>query len=108
VDPACVFEQHVSDQEAVRRTVELDAVHVLGHSWGGLVAALYAARYPEHTSEKGMAVAKRERHDESFLESPAFTGLPSHHGQHLSSFGNGLPVSRRTGRLRFHGLEPGG
>lgn len=38
---------YVEDLEAVRRAVGADQVHLLGHSWGGIVAMHYAAVYPE-------------------------------------------------------------
>jgi proline iminopeptidase len=37
----------VEDVEAVRRTFRLDQLTLLGHSWGGSLAVLYAARYPD-------------------------------------------------------------
>lgn len=33
--------------EAVRRALDVERLAVLGHSWGGYVAAAYAVRYPE-------------------------------------------------------------
>jgi proline iminopeptidase len=36
----------VEDVEAVRRAFRLDRLTLLGHSWGGSLAVLYAARYP--------------------------------------------------------------
>jgi pimeloyl-ACP methyl ester carboxylesterase len=38
---------YVEDLEAVRRSVGAGQVHLLGHSWGGIVAMHYAAVYPE-------------------------------------------------------------
>jgi len=38
---------YVEDLEAVRRATGADQVHLLGHSWGGIVAMHYAAVYPE-------------------------------------------------------------
>jgi pimeloyl-ACP methyl ester carboxylesterase len=38
---------YVEDLEAVRRAVGADQVHLLGHSWGGIVAMQYAMVYPE-------------------------------------------------------------
>lgn len=38
---------YVEDLEAVRRAVGADQVHLLGHSWGGVVAMHYATMYPE-------------------------------------------------------------
>lgn len=37
----------VEDVEAVRRAFRLDRLTLFGHSWGGGLAVLYAARYPE-------------------------------------------------------------
>jgi proline iminopeptidase len=37
----------VEDVEAVRRAFRLERLTLLGHSWGGSLAVLYAARYPE-------------------------------------------------------------
>jgi len=39
-------DQLVTDVEGVRATLGLGPVHVLGVSWGGFLALLYAARYP--------------------------------------------------------------
>jgi proline iminopeptidase len=40
----------VKDLEAVRRAFRMDRMTLLGHSWGGGLAVLYAAEYPEHVS----------------------------------------------------------
>ena len=40
----------IADLEALRQGLGLDAVTVLGHSWGGLLAMEYATRHPEHVS----------------------------------------------------------
>ncbi len=40
------YEQHVSDLEAVRKHFKLERMTVLGNSWGGLLASLYAVAYP--------------------------------------------------------------
>ena len=41
------MERYVEDLEAVRQAVGTDAVHLFGHSWGGLVAQRYAISYPD-------------------------------------------------------------
>lgn len=41
------LEQHVADLEAVRRATGAHEVAVVGQSWGGAVAAAYAASHPE-------------------------------------------------------------
>lgn len=42
--------KYVEELEAVREAVGAEQVHVLGHSWGGLVAIRYATLYPERVS----------------------------------------------------------
>jgi len=39
---------YVQDLEAVRRATGADQVHLLGHSWGGVVAMYYATIYPQN------------------------------------------------------------
>jgi proline iminopeptidase len=41
-------QDHLSDVEAVRRCTGSDAVHLVGHSWGGLLAELYLRTHPGH------------------------------------------------------------
>jgi len=38
----------VDDVEALRLALGLDRIHLMGHSWGGLLAIHYALRYGEH------------------------------------------------------------
>ncbi len=40
--------RYADDLEAVRKAFGTDRVHLLGHSWGGLVAMYYATAYPQH------------------------------------------------------------
>jgi pimeloyl-ACP methyl ester carboxylesterase len=48
VDPSnYTFAKYVDDLESVRKTVGVEKVHLLGHSWGGLVAMSYASVYPQ-------------------------------------------------------------
>jgi len=48
VDSSTVsFEGFVADIEGVRRHFGLERMHLLGHSWGGLLAQLYATKHPE-------------------------------------------------------------
>jgi proline iminopeptidase len=44
------LESEISDVEAVRMHFGFDRIAVLGHSWGGLIAAEYAIRYPARVS----------------------------------------------------------
>lgn len=41
-------EEFVDDGETVRRDLTDEPVAIIGHSWGGLLATAYAARYPKH------------------------------------------------------------
>jgi pimeloyl-ACP methyl ester carboxylesterase len=41
------LESHASDVEAIRQALGVDRVHVLGHSWGGLIAMQYAIDHPD-------------------------------------------------------------
>lgn len=46
VDPAtCTFEQLADDIEALKLYLGLEKIHVLGHSFGGMVAQHYATKY---------------------------------------------------------------
>lgn len=48
VDSASVnLDTFVADIDGVRRALGLDRVHLLGHSWGGLLAMKYALDYPD-------------------------------------------------------------
>lgn len=42
---------HVADLEALRQHFGLRRLHLVGYSWGGLLALLYAIRYPEHVGK---------------------------------------------------------
>lgn len=47
VDPStCTLEQLADDIEALRQYLGLERIHLLGHSFGGMVAQVYATRYP--------------------------------------------------------------
>lgn len=48
VDSASVsLDQFVADIEAIRTALGLDRIHLLGHSWGGLIAMEYAIAHPD-------------------------------------------------------------
>lgn len=48
VDPAtCTLEQLTDDIEGLRQYLGLDKISLMGHSFGGMVAQVYATRYPE-------------------------------------------------------------
>lgn len=50
--PARTFtlEDYLSDIEAVRRHLDVERIHLLGHSWGGLLAQVYASTFPERVA----------------------------------------------------------
>lgn len=41
---------YVADLDAVRQAVGAEKIHLLGHSWGGLVAIRYAVAHPQRVS----------------------------------------------------------
>ena len=43
------FEKFLGDIDAVRVYAGEESVHVMGHSWGGLLAMMYATTFPEQT-----------------------------------------------------------
>jgi len=48
VEPGSMtMETFVKDLEGIRKAFKLDKMNLVGHSWGGLVAMLYAVRYPQ-------------------------------------------------------------
>jgi len=42
--------RYIADMEAVRQALGAEAIDLLGHSWGGVLALRYAAAYPERVS----------------------------------------------------------
>jgi proline iminopeptidase len=41
------MDRYVEDLDAVREAVGADTIHLLGHSWGGLIAQRYAIAHPD-------------------------------------------------------------
>lgn len=41
------YQDHVADLEAVRRHFKLERMNLIGNSWGGLLASLYAIEHPD-------------------------------------------------------------
>jgi len=41
---------HVADIEAIRKAIGAEKVHIMGHSWGGIVAMFYATVHPQMVS----------------------------------------------------------
>jgi len=54
VDPdstaSYTLEKYAEDVEAIRQAVGAERLHVMGHSWGGIVAMQYAILYPERVA----------------------------------------------------------
>jgi pimeloyl-ACP methyl ester carboxylesterase len=42
-----VFEKYLDDIEAIRQTLRIKSFHILGHSWGGILALKYAVAHPD-------------------------------------------------------------
>jgi proline iminopeptidase len=42
--------KHAGDVEAIRQAVGAKRLHVMGHSWGGIIAMQYAILYPERVA----------------------------------------------------------
>jgi proline iminopeptidase len=49
-DGSFEVEKQVADLDAVRLHLKADRVHLFGHSWGGLLAQLYAKAHPQHVA----------------------------------------------------------
>lgn len=43
--------QYVEDLEVLRKHLGLDRLTIAGHSWGGMLAMAYAAKYPTHVAK---------------------------------------------------------
>jgi len=41
------YQQHVADLEAVRQYFKIEKMNLIGNSWGGLLASLYAVEHPD-------------------------------------------------------------
>jgi proline iminopeptidase len=41
------FENYLDDIEAIRQTLRIKSFHILGHSWGGILALKYAVVHPD-------------------------------------------------------------
>lgn len=69
---------HVSDLDAVLRHFSLERATLLGHSWGALLAGLYAVDYPARVARLilvGPTHARADPYEQEYLEKlPAFFG----------------------------------
>jgi proline iminopeptidase len=41
-------DQYIEDIEGLRQAFQIEKMHLMGHSFGGLLALLYASKYPDH------------------------------------------------------------
>lgn len=41
-------DQYIEDIEALRQALQIEKMHLMGHSFGGLLVLLYASKYPDH------------------------------------------------------------
>jgi len=48
LEPACfTFDKYIEDIESIRKSLGLESFHLLGHSWGGILALRYATVHPD-------------------------------------------------------------
>ena len=69
-DGSLKVDDHVEDLEAIRKHFGLENAHLLGHSWGGMLAQAYASNYPARVaslflSNSGIGLGKDWRDMES-------------------------------------------
>ena len=81
-DPAMyTLDQNVEDVEMLRQHLGVDQIWILGHSYGGMVAMSYAARYQEHTA--GLILA---------ATSPSYNFMEKAK-QHVKEYGNAEQIA---------------
>jgi proline iminopeptidase len=78
VDGATVrIDTFVEDIEALREQLDLRSIHLMGHSWGGLLAMRYATLYAENlrslTLVSSMAASAALRQDEELIQDERIT-----------------------------------
>lgn len=64
VAPDFELDDLVTDLEALRQRLGIEATHVIGHSMGGMVAPAYARRHPERVLSVGLLSTAAFRTDE--------------------------------------------
>ncbi|MDX1586182.1 MAG: alpha/beta fold hydrolase [Balneolaceae bacterium] len=71
----------IEDIESLRQELGLQKVHLLGHSWGGLLAMKYAIQYPSHIKKlmlvNSMAPSSELWHREEAMLAQSFTRADS-------------------------------
>ncbi len=61
------IESEIDDLEGLREYCQLDAIAVLGHSWGGLLAMEYAIRHPKRVTHLILMNTAPASHDDLML-----------------------------------------
>ncbi len=61
--PGLSLSTEVDDLDRLRQHLRLDSVAILGHSWGGLLAMIYALRHREHVSHLILLNSAPASHD---------------------------------------------
>ncbi len=62
------LDDFVVDIEQLRNRLEVDAIHVVGHSLGGMIAPAYALAFPDQVLSLGLLSTAAGRTDEDFRE----------------------------------------
>ena len=115
VDSASVrIATFVDDIEEIRRSLDLERIHLMGHSWGGLLAMHYAIEYQENLQSlvllNSMSAASEIWQEEERLLAQRFTAADSVERQAIretDAFANQEPdaiaqLLRLSFRLQFH------
>lgn len=96
-------DDYVADLEALRRRLGQERLHLLGHSFGGMVALLYLDRYPDHVASLTLV-------DTGVADGEAMRKGGEALGRHIAELQReGLvpdPVPRSTCRQRFLAVMP--
>jgi proline iminopeptidase len=94
---------YLGDIEAIRQHLSLESWHVLGHSWGGLLAQAYAARHRNRveslvlsSSSLGVGREWKQTKRASFRIGRSRAGMPG--TLRLYLFGSGLVLPGSIGR----------
>lgn len=78
--------RHVADLEAIRREIDAEQVILIGHSWGGTLAATYLAEHPNH------------------VEKVVFSSPGAVYWAEMGTSGMGM-IGRLTGEQRWQVIE---
>ena len=79
-----VLDAYVEDVEALRKSLHLGELNILGHSWGGMLAMAYASRYPDRVhslvllSSRGMDLATLAGMSAKLESRPAKEDIAAH------------------------------